>query len=307
MFTYEINDSNSILLHISEAVEAFYDVWLIGDTFMKDTIGSLHALKKASQARNRPSPFLFQEFNVRDYYAGAAYTGIARMLHAIVQAMNDNHRLAKYIIMIPDRDIVLSLLNQDIDSSYIMGATLHYLIKQINILIARRKHDLATKKPGVLNAEHPSVVWVRMLKQPIASGFTPALNKAIALRGKFNSVLEERLLDGYQDTHKIISIEVGPDGFDRNGNLTSNGKEDMWKEINRGMRKFDMGEIKLMPRAPSTGRKEKTKLRKLPTPPPKKEERRHLSRSCSPRNKRHGGREYDRRTSDKYDKHYYHH
>ena len=124
------------ILSIPDAVEAVYDVWLIGDTFLKESIGSLHALRDSAKVRNKDPPFLFQQFNIHDYCAGAAYSGIARMIHAFVQALNDRNRLAKYIIMVPDRDIVVSLLHKDIDSLYIMGAALHYLIRQIDIYLA---------------------------------------------------------------------------------------------------------------------------------------------------------------------------
>ena len=196
--------------------------------------------------KNKSLPFLYQMFNVHDFKPGAAYTGLSRILHATVQAFNDRDRLPKYILMMPDWDIIVSLLKDNIESSYVMGATLHYLIKQVDILIARRCQDILEKKPGTVTDGHPYVVWVRMIKRGTA--FSSAQRKALKLRGKFNSILEERLLDGHADTHRIMSIDVPIESFDRNGNLTSSGKEDMWKEINRGIRRFDLGEIKLKPR-----------------------------------------------------------
>ena len=71
---------------------------------------------------------------------------------------------------------------------------------------------------------------------------------AVSLCGKFNSVLEEQLLNGRDNLHKIMSIEVRPDEFDLQGNLNSSGKASFWREVDRAMKKFVQGDIKLLPR-----------------------------------------------------------
>ena len=68
------------------------------------------------------------------------------------------------------------------------------------------------------------------------------------LRGKFNSILEERLLDGKDDQHFIMSIEVDPSRFDHWGNLSTHGTNIFWNEVDRAMEKFDKDKIKLKPR-----------------------------------------------------------
>ena len=68
------------------------------------------------------------------------------------------------------------------------------------------------------------------------------------LRGKFNSILEERLLDGNADNHHIMSIVVSPEHFDFSGTLTDAGKAGFWLEVDKAMHHFDIGEIKLQPR-----------------------------------------------------------
>ena len=49
-------------------------------------------------------------------------------------------------------------------------------------------------------------------------------------------------------SHRIMSIDVNLDEFDRLGNLTSIGKDNFWKEVDRAIKKFDRGSIKLLPR-----------------------------------------------------------
>ena len=97
----------------------------------------------------------------------------------------------------------------------------------------------------------PKFIWVRMLKRPPLMSVPNAYgnsHSAFQLCGKFNSILEECLLDGDADNHCIISIEVEMHDFDLTGNLLSAGKVTFWKEINRGMTKLDNKEITLKPR-----------------------------------------------------------
>ena len=131
------------------------------------------------------------------------------------------------------------------------------------------------------------MVWVRMLKRPQVQP-----GSMLLLRNKFNSILEERLLDGNVDSHHIISITVNQEEFDLQGNLTSAGKLEFWCEVDRGLKNFDLDQIKLKPRvfhqkqlptnagvgrvghiSPIKKRKSNPtgeSCRKLPTPPPAK-------------------------------------
>ena len=68
------------------------------------------------------------------------------------------------------------------------------------------------------------------------------------LHGKFNSILEERLLDGHPDHHRIMSIVVPQNEFNAWGDMSSVGEETFWNEVNRGMMKFDTNAIMLNPR-----------------------------------------------------------
>ena len=181
-----------------------------------------------------------------------------------------------------------------------MGSTLHYLIKQIDIFIDRRRCDLADKRPGALPPFTTKIIWVRMLKrssQDKPKNITQLpddlkyLQATHNLRGKFNSIMEERLFDGKDDDHRIISIDVQHRYFDITGNLTSAGKEDFWKEINKGFKKFDLNEIKLLPRRPiqhlhneNQSLDPNRNVRVLPTPPGHhvSDDRKRKSKSRSP-------------------------
>ena len=84
-----------------------------------------------------------------------------------------------------------------------------------------------------------------MLKRP---AFANSESGVFALRGKFNSVLEEQLHYSKRGKHHIMSVDIKLDEFDRQGNSNSFGKSLFWKEVDRAMKRFDLGEKTLNPR-----------------------------------------------------------
>ena len=160
----------------------------MGDAFLKGSVGELKANKKKAIANRCDPPHLFDMYNIKASY-GMAEHGLAKFITPLVDALNEeceNH-LPKYIIYFPDKDFMENLTNYKIETGIFLGVTIHGLIKQIDILIDCRKLDILHKKPGAYCDEYPKIVWVRMLKRPTAS----ANNRIFALRGKFNSILEE--------------------------------------------------------------------------------------------------------------------
>ena len=128
-----------------------------------------------------------------------------------------------------------------------MGSTLHYIIRQYDNLVEQRRLDISDRKPGVeAPLEFPTFVWVRMLKRPLLDGHLA--KETFSLCGKFNSMLEEQLLNSKNNAHRIMSTDIRPDEFDHQGNLTSIGKHNFWHEVDSAMLKFDTGDIKLLPR-----------------------------------------------------------
>ena len=233
---------------LSDNVKAKEDIWFIGDVFIKDSIDALFALKKAAIVKKQPPPCIFQWFNVNGLHVSAncAIKSASRFINPLVHALNEEPHLPKYIVIVPDKDILYFLNGKNNTSAMAIGSYLHYTIKQIDMYIDRRKTDLCDKKPGAVDPDHtiPKIVWVRMLQRPASNR-----KELYLLRGKSNSILEERLFDGNAESHFILSIEVQERHFDFTGDLTATGKAEFWKEVNRGLQKFDKKEITLKPRS----------------------------------------------------------
>ena len=89
-----------------------------------------------------------------------------------------------------------------------------------------------------------------------------------SFRGRFNSILEERLLNRNAENHFIMSIEVEPNDFDIGGNFTSPGAATFWREVSKAVQKLDAGEITLrLCKFKQEKRPSEQVQHKLPTPP----------------------------------------
>ena len=122
-------------LNISDLVEAYHDIWFVGDNFLKETQGALFALSnKAVKDRNN-IPYIFKYFNVSAHYSNKGLrNGINRMLNPHVDAMNEFKRLPKYIVMFPDKDL-LTQIDWSSGALIIIGASLYHVIRQQGIYI----------------------------------------------------------------------------------------------------------------------------------------------------------------------------
>ena len=229
-------------------VHAFYDVWIVGDHFLHNTAQAYFTMRNNAVKNNKTVPFLFQSYNVSAYFnmISSSTRGLARILNPLIQALNERPRLPKMIIVVPDKDIITDAKTYSFGSTYILGKALHYLVKEIGIVIQRRKMELMEKKPGTVVPDYPKVIWVRMLKRPKdipVIGFTEALS----MRGKFNSIREEMLTVINPGENHLISITVPENDFNMQGDLSNTGKTCFWSEMDRGLKKFDLGEISLKP------------------------------------------------------------
>ena len=217
-------------------------MWIVGDTFLKETSSDLYDLRDKAPQKQQLVPFIFKYFNVQGFYTNKGVRSrINRFLAPLVEALNKYHKLPKYLLIVPDKDL-LSQLNWDNNISISIGAAIHYIVKQTNICVDRRRCTLSEVRPRAqLPAEFPKIVWLRMTKCPLnlVGGYV------FSFRGRFNSILEERLLDGNAENHYIMSIEVEPNDFDIGGNFTSPGAATFWCEVSKAVQKLDAGEITL--------------------------------------------------------------
>ena len=209
-------------------IETYHDVWILGDAFLKEAVNALRALENAGKANSKAKTYLYQQYNVKTYYNvnSSASKGVAHLLNPLLEALNDRARLPKYIIMIPDKDLIVESKSYGFGASYILGSAIYFIIRQTEMLLSRRRIDLTDKNPGALiNDKYLQIIWIHMLKRPSRISLL-GQGKALALRGRFNAILEERSFEGPSNL-RLMSIEVNENDFDFTGYLTSSGKSNI--------------------------------------------------------------------------------
>ena len=108
-------------------------------------------------------------------------------------------------------------------------------------MVDRRKDDLRRRRTGAIMHHEPGLLWVKMLPTPLA-------NKAMAIaKTKFNVILEQAIL---QTTSGRISSSneydcgrINYNNFDRNGNITHEGRVTYWNVIDADIRSLDCKQI----------------------------------------------------------------
>ena len=233
-------------------------------------------LKTQAKLKRKNLPYLYQFFNVFGYFQSSvsAVKGLARILNAFIEGLNNRPRLPKYVVMVPDRDLIAATNYYGFGVSLVFKETLTWVIKQMDANIQRRKTQLFDKKPGALFIESLKFIWIKMIKQPYNG--MQRFDQIMALRNRFNNTLEEVLAANTTSKHFILSIKAEEEDFYWMGELTDDGKLNFWKEVDACLRRFDWGEINLRPRTLTlnkTNNNDNSCLKyefprhKLPTPP----------------------------------------
>ena len=195
----------------------------------------------------------------------SAVKGVARLYNALIEALNaQKFRLPKYIVMVPDKDLIEQINFYSFGASTVISAALQWLVHQMELTIEQKEEKIIEKRPGALPPKQTKFVWVKMLRRP--QDVTPDVAKSLALRNRFNNALEDVLGQDSKYPHYILSIKAEERDFYINGMLTDPGQRNFWREVDLCMKKFDRDAINLKPR-PSTDGGNNPKCRKLPTPP----------------------------------------
>ena len=144
------------------------DVWFIRDDFLKESYAAWEGNVRMARSKNKDLPYLEAMYNVKENHAKTQTVGLARIINPLVELLNEHHKLPRMLVIIPDKDLLTRLQDRTFASAKVMGAALHYIIKQIDLMINCRKSDLMLKKPGALKnmEDSPKLIWVGMLKRP---------------------------------------------------------------------------------------------------------------------------------------------
>ena len=236
-------------------MEAIKDLWFIGDKFVTDTYHTIQDIQKRNRLDKRGDLFIQEEFNLRCFSANPLSlirNTATRMINALIKALDERNQLPRLIVIIPYDDLARFLacgLSQE-ELYPVTEVFLEWMITTMIRAIQSKKDLLIARKLGSVMAGEPKIIWAKMLtgsfrnNLPISKAFNTALNNVLI--GKKNYFLmdvekELRLAD-----HKGVFDELSPDGVNK-----------FWREINRITKRFEYGEISLKPFNPAALNKNK--------------------------------------------------
>ena len=161
----------------------------------------------------------------------------ARIQNSLVEVLNQKIFLPKYVLVVPDIDILKSLNAWGPGAREKIEIHLNWLIDEIVKLLIARREDLKDKHPGAVTADLTRVVWVTMLTRPFTED--QELKKIWALKKLFNDVLQKLLL-AEKYMHIVVPQNMEEKRyFDKQGNLSSSGANTYWIEINKSVKELD--------------------------------------------------------------------
>ena len=234
-------------------VQAIHDIWIIGDTFLRQMYPTLQDIKTSAVFKKKTAPYMYEQYNVFCYYPTAVNrlmdNALAGTLNALVTILNKRERLPRYIVVVTDQNIVQTADHYDFGVKRNFTKLVKWLATQISRCIQSRKEDLKTKKPGALTSS-PRILWVKTIDRPMIDRHPDRKrNQVQSVRTKFNTALENVLAEDTNLHNHIIELTYlsKKAHFTPLGDLNPDGKAHYWKELDHIFKRFDRGEIELLP------------------------------------------------------------
>ena len=122
----------------------------------------------AEKDSREPPLFILEFFNIKAYFDSLGIEGLAlsRVVNSLIKGVNEKHaKLPKYLVVLLDKDILYDIdQGQSMQSTQIiMGEITRWLVRQINVVLRRKRIDLLEKCPGTVSGYATKVIFVCML------------------------------------------------------------------------------------------------------------------------------------------------
>ena len=194
----------SVFISFPANIKALEDMWIVGDRFMNSIFRTLQELKDKAVRADKPTPFIYERFNVFHFYRSSlTHNAYIRMLNSFVDALNRRPHLPKYILLVPDKDLLEAIDFFNFGITKILGTCLNWLAKQFERMLESRHENIFKKCPGALRLEETKLIWVKMICRPQVKP-SDARFKVLATRAKLNNTLDD--LAVWHKNIQIISI-----------------------------------------------------------------------------------------------------
>ena len=233
-------------------IKAIYDARFVGDQFMKEVFDTFGSIIRHAKRKETPTaiPYLETYYNVQGYYPNMSdikTNATARIINAVIEALNDEDRLPRYLVIALDKDILSDFKQIDFGITKEITAVLNWLTRQVDIAVRQKRLQIESRKYGALNPanDHPTIIYIDMIRR--FGRFEDKITDILSLRYKFNKLLHEAV---HNQCCKVMSIQpcVSGDHFDMTGNLTNKAKIEFWHEVDNLLERVNFDKVKLNPK-----------------------------------------------------------
>ena len=105
------------------------DTWFIGNVFLQEIMRTFIAMRDSARREKRLPPYLFEHYNIKGFYPGGSVpNGLNCITTALVEALNNNSRLPKMLVIVPNKDIITNIKSKNFGATKIIGAAIHYIV-----------------------------------------------------------------------------------------------------------------------------------------------------------------------------------
>ena len=199
----------------------------MGDNFLADAHRMFAELCEESMKRSSAytKTYLQEYYNTHSFYelAKVGVTRIStRIVNSVISGVNQTHGLPRFLVIMPDKDL---LCDMDVflpEICHLIWENVDWMVRQISMVVRRKKADLLDKKPGAIYAGYPVIVFVCMIRRLQNLGKAQS-QKVYLLRAKFNDALNDSVARIEQKIMTINSCN-SVDHFDQWGNLSRKGQ-----------------------------------------------------------------------------------
>ena len=183
-------------------------------------------------------------FNVHGFFLKkwSAVKGLTRILNSFTEALSTCPRLPKYIVVVPDKDLIRDINYFGFRASEFFSASVIRLATEWKTKLKDVPCSYLRRNPEL---DSPKIIWVRVIKHPYNG--MQEFSHVMTLHNRFDNAMENMLASAKNITHYVLSIKVDEQDFYPVGDLTDSGEHSFWHEIDTCIHRFDRDEINLNP------------------------------------------------------------
>ena len=215
-----------------DGIQPLKELWVIGDAYINEYFHELQKLQDQKKEKKQ-SLFIFKQYRVRCFTARplSEITNVAvRLVNAFIKALNENQKLPKKVVFIPEWDLIKYIDYYEKDAKQVFFNVLSWMFTKIDRAIQARKDSIAHRCPAAILPHQPMFMWVKMISRH------PEYDRALKHCTKFNAVIEDLVQDRKEHFHLDINYAMNKQGYFVDHNrLTEEGVFAYWKEFDKCM------------------------------------------------------------------------